>query len=80
MLKTVRGIYNEGKIEFLDILPNIPKKAQVIITFLNLEDFTLDEPPPYHDLDHLFGHWSEIDEEEFLSNTVEFSRIDLELW
>jgi hypothetical protein len=79
MLKTIRGIYNEGKIEFLDTLPNMPKKAQVIVTFLNLEDFTFSDSPPYHDLDHLFGHWSERDEDEFLSNTIQFSKIDLEL-
>jgi len=32
MLKTVKGIYNEGKIEFLEILPNIPQHTQVIIS------------------------------------------------
>ena len=80
MLKTVKGIYNEGKIEFLEILPNIPQHTQVIITFLDLEDFSLDTAPPYYDLDHLFGHWSETDEEEFLSNTIQFSTIDSDLW
>jgi len=80
MLKIVKGIYHEGKIEFLEILPNIPSRTQVIITFLDPEDFTLDMNPPYYDLDHLFGHWSEIDEEEFLGNTLQFSTIDSELW
>lgn len=80
MLKTIKGIYHEGKIEFLEILPNIPPRTQVIITFLDLEDFPLDNHPPYFDLDHLFGHWSEIDEQEFLGNTLQFSTIDSELW
>lgn len=34
----------------------------------------------YHDLDYLFGTWSEDDYKEFQETQKDFEKIDLELW
>lgn len=34
----------------------------------------------YHDLDHLAGSWSAIDEKKFKENTQIFEQIDEDLW
>lgn len=34
----------------------------------------------YHDLDHLFGTWSDKDKKIFDSNTKSFEEIDKEMW
>jgi hypothetical protein len=34
MLKTIEGIYRNGKIELVEIPDNVPDEARVIVTFL----------------------------------------------
>ncbi|HAN75176.1 MAG TPA: hypothetical protein DDZ60_11975 [Planktothrix sp. UBA10369] len=78
MLKTIQGIYLNGKIELNEIPENIPPKTPVIITFLpegNLEDSS-HKITNYHDLDFLAGTWTQEDEIEFLGHTNDFSKID----
>ena len=38
------------------------------------------EKVAYHDLDHLSGSWSALDEQVFKENTQSFEQIDKELW
>lgn len=38
------------------------------------------EKPSYHDLDHLAGSWSAMEEKRFKENTQSFEQIDKELW
>lgn len=82
MLKTVKGIYLNGKIELNEVPNNIPEQTPVIITFImesNLENLE-NQITTYHDLDFLAGTWTEDDEIEFLSNTNDFNKIDKNLW
>lgn len=82
MLKTVKGIYLNGKIELNEVPENIPAQTPVIITFItesNLENLD-NQITTYHDLDFLAGTWTEDDETEFLSNTNDFNKIDQNLW
>jgi plasmid stability protein len=37
-------------------------------------------PLEHHDLDHLFGVWSEADAQEFAANTANFREVDSSMW
>ena len=50
--------------------------AKVIVTFLELSNPAIETSPPYHDLDHLLGMWTEEDEAQFITNTKLFEAID----
>ncbi|AFZ11877.1 hypothetical protein Cri9333_0962 [Crinalium epipsammum PCC 9333] len=82
MLKTVKGIYRNGKIELNEVPENIAEQTPVIITFITETNSTDSENPitTYHDLDFLAGTWTADDETEFLSNTNDFNKIDKNLW
>jgi len=39
-----------------------------------------ERPPPFHDLDHLAGTWSEKDVAAFHAATADFEQVDEDLW
>lgn len=91
MLKSIEGIYRDGKIELSEIPQNISSHTKVIVTFL--EDIQVSEIKNqassesveqsqiiYHDLDLLAGTWTEEDAREFSQNTAIFNQIDEQLW
>lgn len=80
MLKTVEGIYNNGKIELKEIPKNIPQTTKFIVIFLEIPDNNISNNFPSNDLDYLAGRWSEDDEIDFINNTQEFTKIDVQLW
>lgn len=80
MLKAIEGIYNNGKIQLAEIPINIPPKTRVIVTFLESSNPAIENSPPYHDLDHLCGTWTEEEEAQFITNTKSFEAIDRTLW
>ncbi|MGA9377690.1 MAG: hypothetical protein WBV73_02715 [Phormidium sp.] len=82
MLKTIKGIYRNGKIELNEFPENIPSQTPVIITFItesNLEESD-NQIITYHDLNFLAGTWTKEDEIEFSRNTSNFNKIDRDLW
>lgn len=80
MLKAIEGIYNNGKIHLAEIPANIPPKTRVIVTFLESSNSAIENSPPYHDLDHLCGTWTEAEAAQFIINTKSFEAIDQTLW
>jgi hypothetical protein len=80
MLKSVTGIYNQGKITLAENPNDIPANTQVIVTFLINSQVSEVQNQEYHDLDYLAGTWTEDDEKEFLKNTKHYNQIDPSLW
>jgi hypothetical protein len=80
MLKSVTGIYNQGKITLAENPNDIPANTQVIVTFLINSQVSEVQNQEYHDLDYLAGTWTEDDEKEFLKNTKHYNKIDPSLW
>lgn len=79
MLIAIEGIYDNGKIQLSEIPANIPPQTKVIVTFLELPKANIGEPP-YTDLDHMIGTWTEEEVDEFMTNTKQFREIDRNLW
>jgi hypothetical protein len=79
MLKSIEGIYQDGKIELSELPQNISSDTKVIVTFLEeiqvSSELVKQLPITYHDLDSLAGTWSEEDAREFSQNTAIFSQI-----
>ena len=43
MLKTIEGIYRDGRIELSELPSNVPEDTRVIVTFLETRDIDLRE-------------------------------------
>lgn len=80
MLKTVEGIYDNGKIELKEIPQNIPPQTKVIVTFLTILEEDLIKKSPYSDLDFMINTWNEQQEVEFITNTQQLHKIDQKIW